>query len=396
MRISIGEVMPRTVKEFGGQFADGTHARATVERVEFLRSYSALRLRVMVRLARLPERLPIRHGIDLYRVSYWTEHLGRPEIASGLYALPRGRAPMATVTWMNGTNPTRSEAPSSGGLRGLFIAAAFAGSGFLLLAPDYLGLGVSPTYHPYMYAPTTETACIDFMQAAQAVSRGLGVAWRSEMMLVGHSQGAFSTAVVQRSLEATPIPGIDVRAAAGLASPLNPAEVTAPLAFAGASTEHSMYLAFLAHAYTQIYEKPLDTLLTDEYTQRVPILFDGEHSADDIGAQLPRDPREMFRPGVIDAFLAGESSWFREALRGNEAVHWTPRAPLRLYYGEQDLDVPPDDSIRAASEMKTRGGNVELVSLGPYDHTSVLLHGVPRVRAWFTDLMNGCRTDDSG
>ena len=254
----------KNVKEVGGQFADGTHARGTVERVEFLRSYSALRLRVMIRLARLPERLPIKHGIDLYRVSYWTEHLGRPEIASGLYALPRGRAPMATVTWMNGTNPTRSEAPSSGGLIGILIAAAFAGSGFLLLAPDYLGLGVSPTYHPYMYAPTTETACVDFMEAAQAVSLGLGVAWQSTMMLVGFSQGGFSTAVVQRALESTPRSGIDVRAAAGLASPLNPADVTVPFAFEGTSTAHSMYLAFLAHSYARIYEKPLDTLLTDE------------------------------------------------------------------------------------------------------------------------------------
>ena len=388
--------MRGTLKEFGGPFADTTHARGTVEKVEFVKSYSALRLRVMIKLARLPEHLPIRHGIDLYRVSYWTEHLGSPEIASGLYALPRGRAPMGTVTWMNGTNPTRSEAPSSGGLAGLRIAAPFAGSGFLLLAPDYLGLGISRTYHPYMYAPTTETTCIDFMQAAQAVSLGLGVAWRSSMMLAGFSQGAFSTAVVQRALEATPRRGIDVRAAAGLASPLNLADVTAPRAFAGGSTANTMYLAFLAHAYTRIYEKSLDTLLAEEYTQKVPVLFDGEHSVDDIVAQLPRDPREMFRPGVADALLAGQPSWFRDALSSNEAVHWTPRAPLRLYYGEQDLDVPPDDSIRAASEMQTRGGNVELLPLGPYDHDGVIVHGVHRVRAWFVDLMDAGESDHAG
>ena len=144
-----------------------------------------------------------------------------------------------------------------------------------------------------MYAPTTENACIDFMQAAQVVSAGLGVEWHSRMLLVGFSQGGFSTSVVQRALEAAPVAGVDVFAAAGLASPLNLAGVVFPYAIEGAAESHSMYLAFLAHAYCRVYDQPLDTLLTAEYSRVVPNLFDGEHSADTIVARLPLPTRDV-------------------------------------------------------------------------------------------------------
>jgi len=108
---------------YRGSTANGPHARGTVEDVEHLRSYSALHLRLLLAFARLPEHIPVENGADLYRVSYWTQHLGHPELASGLFTLPRGRAPRATVMWLNGTNPTRSEAPSMGSITGLFVSA---------------------------------------------------------------------------------------------------------------------------------------------------------------------------------------------------------------------------------------------------------------------------------
>jgi len=98
---------------------EGPHASEwgdfTLEEIEFVKRYSALKLKVMLRLARLPEPLSVERGVELHRVTYWTEHLDAPVLASGLLAVPRGVAPHGSVTWLNGTNPTRSEAPSSGG-----------------------------------------------------------------------------------------------------------------------------------------------------------------------------------------------------------------------------------------------------------------------------------------
>ena len=103
---------------------------------------------------------------------------------------------------------------------------------------------------------------------------------------------------------------------------------------------HSVYLAFVANAYALTYGQPLDSIIADDFAALIPELFDGEHAYDDIVVRLPRDPREMFRPGVEATFVAGEQSWFLDAVRKNEAVDSVSRAPLRLYYGETDVDIP--------------------------------------------------------
>jgi hypothetical protein len=129
--------------------------------------------------------------------------------------------------------------------------------------------------------------------------------------------------------------------------------------------------------------QPLESLLTDDAAALVTELFDGLHTADDIAGRLPPTPRPMFREGWVDDYLAGDNSWFRGALEENEAVGWAPRAPLRLFYGHADVDVSPDDALLGAEEMRRRGGNVEVVAVGEFDHGSVVYQAVPLVQEWF-------------
>ena len=50
-------------------------------------------------------------------------------------------------------------------------------------------------------------------------------------------------------------------------------------------------------------------------------------------------------------------------------------------------------TIRSGPRPKCtpRGGNVELMPLGPCDHNEVVYRGVARVRAWFADVVEGHR-----
>jgi pimeloyl-ACP methyl ester carboxylesterase len=359
----------------------------TLERIEPLKRYSAWRLRLMIRLARLPAALPVHHGVELFRLTYWTELLGRPTIASALLAVPRGRTPRGAVMWFNGTNATRSEAPSGGGVVGLLVAAAFAGSGHIVLAPDYIGLGESKTFHPYLHTGSTVSAALDLLTAARRACDASGVQWQSSIALVGYSQGGFSTAVVQRALEASADPPVAVRAAAAIAPPLDLAEVSIPWGLTGEAPSHSTYLAYLAQSYAHVYGHRLEDIFLDEYAAAVPTLFDGEHTAEQITGALPRQPAEMLQPGFVDGYRAGEPSWLRSAALENEAFDWAPKAPLRLYYGDADVDVHPDDARRAAAHMAGLGGNVELVSVGPHDHGSVVYHAVPMVQRWLSHAL---------
>jgi pimeloyl-ACP methyl ester carboxylesterase len=329
------------------------------------------------------ERIHVDSSVDLYRVSYWSVRAGQPALASGLFAVPSDRAPRATVVWLNGTNTVRTDAPSMGSEVGLLISGAFAGNGFLLLAPDYLGLGLSSGHHPYLDPTATADVTIDLLRAGQELAAGVGVRWPTPLMLVGFSQGGYSTAVVHRELERHPEPNVDLRGSAALAPPMDLEGRTVPHALEGKSTGDSVYLAFLAFAWSQTLQQPLASLLTDALAARVPALFDGLHQVDEIAAELPKDPRQLFRP---EGLKAGWPPWFRDALAQSEVVAWAPRAPLRLYFGAADVDVWPDDPKHAAAQMKALGGNVHLVPLGAVDHNGVVLHGVPQVLRWFAAL----------
>lgn len=361
------------------------HPRGALERIEPLKGFSADELRGMLSQAGLPEPLPVENGVDLYRISYWTDLRGHAELVSGLYARPRGVTVRATTIWMMPTNPTRKAAPSMGGQVGLIIAAAFAANGFVLIAPDYIGLGLSTTYHPYFDAASTAAAAVDMIRAVRDAAPKLG-AWEPKTLITGFSEGGYATAVVQRALEATPERGVDVRAAAALAPPLELAELSVPHAFENKSEADTLYLAFLAHAYSHVYGHPLESLLTADAARLVSTLFDGLHEEDDIAAKLPKNPRELFRPEIIASLTENKPSWFRDALVANGGYNWAPKAPLRLYYGDSDHDVFPDDPKAAAAAMKALGGNVELMAVGAYDHTQTALHALPLVIAWFQQI----------
>lgn len=339
----------------------------------------------MIRLARVPEPLLVERGVELHRITYWTEHLGVAVQASGLMAVPRGKAPNGTVTWLNGTNPTRAEAPSFGGNVAVLIAAAFAGTGHLLLAPDYIGLGTSKRFHPYMVTDATIAASTDFMVAAQAACARLEVPWNPRMKVVGFSQGAHAAVVIQQALESAGSPtGVELVATASIAPPLDVVGTAIPWGFLGASMAHSTYLAFIAHSYAMTYGHQLSSMFVGRYAELVPVLFDGEHRAEAITAALPADPTTMFVPGFISGYLAGESSWFRDAATLNSTSVTATTTPLRFYIGDNDVDVHPDDARRAASNAT--GGHVSLESVGPVDHQAAAYHAVPRVQRWFTTI----------
>ena len=360
-----------------------SRTRGTLVSAEKIGAHSALKLRIAQRIARIPKRFPVRHGIVLYRVKYWTELTGQPQLATGLLCIPKNHRARTSVMWLNGTNPTRSEAPSAGGLVGLLVGALFAGSGHLLLAPDYIGLGTSDTYHPYMHTVSTVDAATDFIRAVVSHCEREGIEWCPQLMLVGYSQGAHAVAVLQRELEASPLQEAEILAVASIAAPLDLANVTLPWALEGRAASHSIYLAYIAHSYSRAYNQPLESLFTDDAAMLVKELFDGLHAGDDIMKQLPSTPLPMFRDRWVQGYRAGESSWFRDALEENEAFDWAPRAPLRLYYGEADVDVHPNDALFGAEKIRDRGGNVEVVSVGQFDHASVVYHAVPLVQEWF-------------
>lgn len=374
---------PLTVPDAGGDRGPGTAVS-----VEPLDAYRVWTLKALVWWVGLSKQLPVEHGIDRYRLIYrTTDPAGDPVEASGLLALPRNATPSAVVSYQHGTRTQRADVPSTAGSQeGLLVAAVFAGHGAVAVAPDYVGLGQSHDPHPYLDAANAARNTVDLLRAARSVVEAHGIAWPQRLFLTGFSQGGQATVATHRLLEREPVDGLRVAASAPIAGPYQILSVSFPHALTGATPNHSLYLAYLTQAYARIHAQPLDSVFREPWAERAPGLFDGAHDGDAVIAALPSNPREMFRADFLERYEAGEASWYTRALGANETHDWRPRAPLRLYYGELDLDVTPKEALAAADHMRALGADVTAVSVGRYDHDGSVLPAAVKIRAWFDEV----------
>jgi dienelactone hydrolase len=370
--------------------AEGARADApgTPLSIEHLDSYRSLTLKTLVWWVGLSEQLPVRHGIDRYRLIYRTTNAAGDVVdASGLLALPRNSTPTAVVSYQHGTSTRRSDVPSTASSQeGLLAAAIFAGHGHVLVAPDYVGLGQSSEPHAYLDAETAARNTVDLLRAARSIARGRGIEWPAPLFLTGFSQGGQATVATQRLLECAPIGELRVSASAPIAGPYQILEISFPHALAGTAPSHSLYLGYLSQAYARVHGQPLSSVLREPWAARIPALFDGTHDGQEISATLPARPRDLYRADFLEHYEAGGQSWYTRALAQNQVHSWRPRAPLRLYYGNLDLDVSPEDSLATAAHMQALGADVEAVSVGDFDHDGSVLPAAIQIRTWFDEV----------
>ncbi len=362
--------------------------RGSVASVEAAGGYPGWVLRALIWSQGLAAVVPTQYGVSLYRVEYWTPAPdGRLVRASGLVAFPRDGALRGVVSFQHGTASEREAAPSTPDPNnGVVAAAVFAGHGYLLVAPDYIGLGTSTEPQPYYHAASTASSVVDLLRASRAVAAAAGFAWPDALFLAGFSQGGHATLAAQRALEAEPDPCLPLRATASLAGPIDLAGVEFPAALEGRSRFASLYLAWIADSYARIYAMPLDSVIREPIASRLATLFDGEHDGDAIVAALPAQPREMFTAAFLADVDAGRPTWFVARLAENGLLDWTPRAPIRLYYGDDDVDVAPADARAAAAAFTSRGSDVKALSVGALDHEGSVLAAVPLLRTWFDEV----------
>jgi hypothetical protein len=305
--------------------------------------------------------------------------LGREIAASGLLALPRDVRARRLVSFQHGTSTSREVVPSALDVSGKAAALVFAGNGYALIAPDYIGMGVSQGVHPYLVAEDAARATTDLIAAVRRVD---GVP-AGPVFLAGFSQGGQASIAALRALEAAGEPALG---AASVAGPYDIRDISLAAALEGGAPSHALYLAYMSWGYAARYDRALDTVLTPAYAAIVDGLFKKPPDPEVIVATLPANPREMFNRPFLDAFDAGGSHWLLEALAASDVTAWTPQAPVRLYYGSNDLDVVPDEALAAERTMRERGADVRAIDVGPYAHEPSLLAAIPLILAWLGEL----------
>lgn len=334
--------------------------------------------------------VPVHHGVALRRVLYLTTGVdGRPTVASALVATPVGTDPHAVVCYQHATQSHRVNVPSTPHrLEGVLTSVLFAGAGYVLVAPDYQGLGSGSGHHPYLHAATEASSVTDLLAVLPQVLDQTGTRVPRRAVLLGFSQGGHASLAALESLAATP-GGIEVAGVASVAGVHRLLESAGPHTLSGASAHHSTYLAYLATSYSRVYREPLASIVRPRWARRLPLMVDGVHGLMEIERALPRDPTQVLTREAVEDLTGRGEGWFARRLRDNSVGGGVPAGtPVRFFVGSRDVDAPPVDAARTAGLVRAGGGTAAVVDVGPVDHRGTAFAAVGLARRWFDELLD--------
>lgn len=312
------------------------------------------------------------HGVVLYRVIYKTLNAhGDLVDASGAVAVPKemdGPAPL--LSFQHGTVSARHRAPSQEGFS--LVSMGLAGSGYVTALPDYVGLGISDTYHPYVHARSLGATVVDFLRATRTLCERLGVALNEQLFLVGYSEGGYATMAAHREIEQHHADEFTVTASAPMAGPYNLSEVMVAQILDTGEYPSPGYLPYTLISYDRVYDLFSDwrDVFKEPYASRVEDYFDGIKAFQFINAQLPAVPLKMLSDEFVAAFQEAQHP-LRRALEENDIHNWAPEAPMRLFHCIGDDQVSFRNAEVALKAFRAHGAHhVELAALDFGDHES--------------------------
>jgi len=146
--------------------------------------------------------VPISNGFKLYEIIYTTSwHDGSTIKASGLCFIADNfsEETLPQLIYHHGTRTLKKTNLHLEGENA--ISAGFAADGYLVILPDYIGLGKGDKFHLYQNSESEATACIDMLLAIQELNTKLLIATNEKLFLTGYSQGGHACLATQKKLE---------------------------------------------------------------------------------------------------------------------------------------------------------------------------------------------------
>jgi hypothetical protein len=372
--------------------------RGRLVSVEHLRALSAKQTGEELAKAGFDRRL-VRYGVDTYRLVYRTvDAQSRPTTASGLLVLPRnGARQLPAVSFDHGTQSYKGDAPSMGQDDfGPAPALTYGSVGFATAAPDYLGLGLGPGFHPWMDVPSETTASLDMLRAARAFVPRTGRELEPQVLVTGFSQGASAAMGLGRALQSGADPWFRLGALAPIsgAYDFQNAEVPALLNGEVEAKSATLYPAYLLVAYNRLhhlYDSP-SQVFQAPYDRTIEQLFDGSHTGQQLFAGTPGTIDELLTPYGKEMLRhpTGPLAAALQVLEGT-CSDWTPQAPIRLYLSNGDEQAVNANSRHCQAALRSHGVDAPLIELGPLDyqgsrHLGSNVSGTTAVARWFDRL----------
>jgi pimeloyl-ACP methyl ester carboxylesterase len=322
---------------------------------------------------------PVDNGVHFYKMTYHTTGSdGMPDIASGLIVIPDNDfVNFPLVIYHHGTSSAKSRVPSSLNLD-YEAYAFFGGAGYVVLAPDYLGMGDSRGFHPYVHRATQASASVDMLKGFHEWALQSNVSLNGSLFLTGYSQGGHASMATHQLLEEQYMGTFDVTAAAHLAGPYSLSTVMKevmiresdygfvgfiPFAILGFQTVYGDVFTELTDVFRPSFVAPIQSFYSGQISLTTLAIIIQLTLLQEYGNSFPIN---ILNPVFADALQKDENNRINEILRMNDVYDWMPKAPTRLFFCQADELVPYQNALVAGAAMKRNSApDVQLFDVSP-------------------------------
>lgn len=316
----------------------------------------------------------ISSGVKQYKIVYKTKNTDGTEIqASGALIVPvkTGTTAMPMVSYQHGTIFDDKQAPSyfsADGEGTIASVLATINTGYIVVAPDYIGYGASNTLpHTYEHREGLASASLDMLRAAKEVITKEKINWNNNLFIAGYSEGGFATLALQKKIEEETGSEFNLKASSCGAGAYNKTLSFKTLVSTPSSgnSQHNASYIWVLLTYDRIYK--LNRPMTDYFAAPYAAQIQREQQNTRISGSLTTILSDAVKKGVTD----GTDTALLNAVKDNDIFDWKPKTPTQLYHGTADTYVPYFNSQTAFDAMKKRGAsNVELIPVTGGDHNS--------------------------
>ena len=335
------------------------------------------------------------YQVKAYKMQYQSiDPHGDTVLCSGAIYVPNNAyCDYPVMNFNHGTVLKQKSVPSN--LKLDVVGVLAASTGYIVLMPDFMGLGDGDWPHYYMHAESEARSVVDMVLALPAFLSKYGYSWNQQLFLSGYSQGGHVTMAAHQMLEAD-YPNIPVTASAPMAGPYDLSNTHRAL-MENDSLPYPQpgYLPYTIFSLQLVYGNfysSYSEVLSEPYDSILPPMFDGSKKLDAVNNVMPSIPIHIVDSSYYANYLADSLHPIKVALKKNDTYRWSAQAPMRLYHCSGDEVVPFAHSEVAKDSLIARGStSIELIDVGAnYNHVSCADVSVLGAKLWFDGLKDSC------
>ena len=347
--------------------------------------------------------LTLDYDVDMFKMTYNTVNTDSlPVIATGAFMVPKNTNcndfPMAVYN--HGTTLRKNNVPSYNNPESI-IGKVFSAGGYFVCMPDYIGMGDSPGFHPYVHGHTEATASIDMVRAAREYLSTTNFVDNNELFLTGYSQGGHACMATTKFIKDKNLQSeFNIIASAPCSGPYDLSGIMADTIISPTPYSNPGYIVYLLASYQLAYGNIFNSwsdVLYSPYDTIVPPFFSGNNTTLDMGllnSLIPNQMNLLIRDTCLNNFINDSVNknhpWWR-ALIDNDNYDWLPLNPLRMYYCTADEQIAYTNALNAESTMNNNGAlDVQAMNMGNNDHGGCVLPALSSAFNWFQTLRSPC------